>query len=91
MENPSPYYAIRISSVPIGVDASVILKGGSLEISLLDILPVAPSEPGDGAYSAMYRYYKLQAVEVIIGEIVRSSELTDVAIGYRPLDLPKLE
>jgi len=91
MENPSPYYAIRISSVPIGVDASVILKDGSLEISLLDILPVAPSEPGDGAYSAMYRYYKLQAVEVIIGEIVRSSELTDVAIGYRPLDLPKLE
>ena len=91
LENPSPYYAIRIQSVPIGSDSSAILKNGSLEPSLLTILPAASSEPGEGTYPAMYKYYKLQAVETVAGEIVRYSELTDIAIGFRPLDLPVLE
>jgi hypothetical protein len=87
MENPEPHYKIRITTKAEGTDAAVSIGGGTFGNDLLTILPVIGPEPGDGAYLAIEKYYKVQAVEVVSGEIVRYSELSNVAIGLRPIEI----
>jgi len=87
LTNPSIYYKIRIRSLVVGVDASLAIQPGTFGTSLLSLLLVTSAEPGEGAYLAVDTFYKVQAVEVIAGEIVRSSELSNLAIGLRPIQI----
>jgi hypothetical protein len=87
LENPEPYYKIRFSTKAVGVDAEITIQAGTFGESLLLLLALAPAEPGDGAYLALESFYKVQAVEVVSNEIVRYSELSNIAAGLRPIPL----
>jgi hypothetical protein len=87
LENPETYYKIRFSTKAVGVDAEITIQAGTFGESLLSLLSLAPAEPGDGAYLALEGFYKVQAVEVVSNEIVRYSELSNIAAGLRPIPL----
>jgi len=87
MQNPEPAtYRIRFTTSLTGTNSFIRILDGTFGSSLLPILDnMTGPESGQGAYAAIPTYYKVEAVEVVAGEIVRRSELSNIAQGVRPV------
>jgi fibronectin type 3 domain-containing protein len=87
MQNPEPAnYRIRFTTNSLGTSAFIRILDGTFGDSLLPLLDnMTGPEAGQGAYQAIPTYYKVEAVEVVAGEIVRRSELSNIAQGVRPV------
>jgi hypothetical protein len=86
LQNPEPaHYRIRFITLSAGTDTYINLLNPASGDSLLTLLGgVLQPESGQGAYAAIPIYYKVQGVQVVNGEIVRSSEFSNIATGVRP-------
>lgn len=88
MENLSDdtTYKIRFKTHLETEAASIEILDGTFGPSLLPLLgDTERAIPGGSALPGINYYYRVQAVEVIDGEQVRASELSDVVLGFRPI------
>lgn len=88
MENleDNTVYKIRFSTRNESEQARIEIIDGTFGDSLLPLLgEMQSAQSGGGAYPGVNSYYRVQAVEIISGNQVRTSEFSNIATGTRPI------
>lgn len=83
---PTTIYKIKFSTVDAGENTSISIIDGTFGDSLIPIIgKLENAQPGGGSFPGLKMFYRVEAVEVIDGVIVRRSELSNIVMGTRPI------
>lgn len=84
------FYRIKFTSNAKGERVTISITKGTFGTNWLDLFTdgLAKAASGTGALIGVPEYYKVKAVEIVAGRIVRESEYSNIVEGIRPVDLP---